>query len=139
VHPATSLGTWLAVAAGSAIGGVFRYALVVSFDQVTKIGPAKGAAAFPYGTLLVNVSGSLLIGAIAGWLVAVDGTDAAWSETRKLFWMAGVCGGFTTFSAFSLQTLGLLQAGNLRLAILYITSSLLGCVLAASLGFLAAR
>ena len=94
---------YLAVAAGSALGGVARYGLsglvARSFGET-----------FPWGTLLVNVLGSFLIGFVAT-LTGPDGRVLVSPVTRQ-FWIPGIFGGFTTFSAFSLQTLSLAQEGE---------------------------
>lgn len=84
---------WLAVAAGGALGSVARYAVKLGF------GPAAG---FPWWTLLVNVVGGLVIGLLA--LAARD-----WPEALRAGVIVGLLGGFTTFSAFSLETLQLLR------------------------------
>jgi CrcB protein len=95
--------TYVLVALGSAIGGVLRYWLsglvANSFGQT-----------FPWGTLVVNVTGSLAIGFFAT-LTAPEGRFLVPSEWRTLF-MIGICGGYTTFSSFSLQTLNLAQDGE---------------------------
>jgi CrcB protein len=94
---------FLAVALGSALGGVARYGLsglvARSFGET-----------FPWGTLIVNVLGSLLIGFVAT-LTGPDGRVLV-SPVTRLFWMSGIFGGFTTFSSFSLQTLTLVQDGE---------------------------
>ena len=92
---------WIAV--GSAVGGVARY--FCSGVAARLIGEA-----FPWGTLIVNVIGSFIIGFIA-MLTAPDGRLFIGSTTR-LGLMAGFCGGYTTFSSFSLQTLNLLNDGQ---------------------------
>lgn len=93
----------VAVAAGSALGGVARYAL--SGVVARSVGES-----FPWGTLVVNVLGSFLIGVVAT-LTGPDGRLLASPVTRQ-FWLIGIFGGFTTFSAFSLQTLALAQDGE---------------------------
>jgi CrcB protein len=94
---------YLAVAAGSALGGAARYGLSGLV--------ARGLGeTFPWGTLVVNVLGSLLIGFVA----TVTGPDGRLlvSPVARQFWMPGIFGGFTTFSSFSLQTLSLVQEGE---------------------------
>ena len=104
---------WLLVALGSAVGGVARYA--ISTLAVRWFG-----AAFPWGTLAVNVVGSAFI----GWLAASLAPQPA---PARLFWMTGICGGFTTFSAFSLETFMLLRQGDPARAVAYMAASLLLC------------
>ncbi|MFP4147352.1 MAG: fluoride efflux transporter FluC [Halorhodospira sp.] len=89
------------VAAGSALGGVSRYGL----DGVMEL---AGGVAFPWGTLLVNALGSLLIGIVAAWSAADPGERTLPGHWRQ-FAVNGFCGGFTTFSIFSLETLALLE------------------------------
>ena len=78
----------------------------------------------PWATLFVNLLGSLLIGMLAGWLVHKGG-----SEQARLFLAVGVLGGFTTFSAFSLELGLMLQRGELAVAAAYALASVLGGVL----------
>ncbi len=85
-------GLLLAAAAGGAIGAAARLAVVVAAMRL--FGPA-----FPWGTMIVNVAGSLLMGLLVGWLA----TRSAGSEAMRAFLATGVLGGFTTFSAFSLD------------------------------------
>jgi CrcB protein len=87
--------------AGSALGGVLRYALT----RLT----LTASVEFPYGTILINVLGSFVIGYF-GTLTLQSGRYAA-SDNIRLFVMVGICGGFTTFSAFSLQTFDLMRSG----------------------------
>jgi len=98
-----SLQLYLLVALGGAIGSIGRYALsgfvAMRFGEV-----------FPFGTLIINVVGSFVIGFFAT-LTAPDGRLFVGAGTRQ-FVMTGVCGGFTTFSSFSLQTLNLMQDGE---------------------------
>ncbi len=91
------------VALGSALGGVARY-------WCTGLVAARFGDAFPWGTIGINVLGSLVIGFFAT-LTAIDGRLPVGADAR-LFVMVGLCGGFTTFSAFSLQTLNLLRDGD---------------------------
>ncbi len=101
------------IALGGALGSVLRYLLVT----------AIGA---PFGTLAVNVLGSLAIGALFVGLGAREG----W----QLFLMTGVLGGFTTFSAFSLDTLKLIEAGQTPQAIAYVAGSVTLSLAAVALG-----
>lgn len=119
---------WVAV--GGAIGSVARVWL--SAAMVAMVG-----GGFPWGTLLINVLGS----AVIGWFAVVGGADGrlAAGDNARAFVMAGLCGGFTTFSAFSLQTLQLLQAGALGRAAAYVFGSVALCLLGVWLGALLAR
>lgn len=122
---------YLAVAAGSVIGGTARWG-------VSELLHGWLGAGFPWGTLFVNVTGSLLIGFYAA-LAGPDGRLFA-SPRQRQFVMAGICGGYTTFSIFSIETVRLAEAGRLDLAGLNASVSLLAWLAAAWLGFiLAAR
>jgi CrcB protein len=116
------------VAIGSAVGGVIRYLLGGAIQRAL-------AASFPLGTLVINVTGSALLGFIFRYALE---TPAVTPEIRALLGV-GFCGGYTTFSTFSYETLTLLEDGDWRRAGLYVGVSLLGSVLAAFLGFMAAR
>jgi CrcB protein len=98
---------YLVVMAGSVIGGVLRAA--ASMLSLAWLG-----AGFPFGTLFVNIAGSFAIGFFAT-LTGPDGRVFAGMHLRQ-FVMTGICGGFTTFSVFSLETFRLAQSGELRLA-----------------------
>ena len=115
----------LAVALGSALGGVARYGLsglvARSFGET-----------FPWGTLIVNVLGSFLIGFVAA-LTGPEGRVLVSPVTRQ-FWMPGIFGGFTTFSSFSLQTLSLAQDGEWTRALANVTLSVALCLLGVWLG-----
>jgi fluoride exporter len=91
---------------------------------------------FPMGTLIINVTGSFLI-AFFGTLTDPDGRFMA-SPNMRTFFMAGVCGGYTTFSSFSLQTLTLAREGEWLYAGLNVLSSVALCLFAAWLGYVAA-
>ncbi len=110
-----ALALYLAVAAGAAIGGTARAAL--SLAALGLAGPG-----FPWGTLLANVGGSFLIGLFAA-LTGPGGRLAASPRTRE-FVMTGFCGGFTTFSMFSLETVSLAAAGAYGTAVLNVAVSL---------------
>ena len=115
---------WIAL--GGALGSLARY--YASDALARAVGPA-----FPWGTLLVNVSGSLLIGFVAGW----EGGNGRLMESAfvRQFVMVGICGGYTTFSAFSLQTLEMLHAGDVGRAGANVAASVLLCVLGAWAGY----
>ena len=114
---------------GSALGGGARY--FVSGFAAQHIGET-----FPFGTLIVNVTGSFVIGFFAA-LTAPDGRVFVGTDTRQ-FVMSGLCGGYTTFSSFSLQTLNLARDGEALLAGANIVLSVVLCLLAVWLGFVAA-
>jgi CrcB protein len=116
---------YLLVAAGGAAGSVARYGLALWVARLT--GPG-----FPWGTVLINITGSFIIGWFAE-LTAPYGRLPASDATRALV-MAGLCGGFTTFSAFSLQTIDLLRAGQTTRAIANVAGSVVLCLLATALG-----
>jgi len=119
----------LAVALGGAVGAVARYGLTGVMHR-TFPGP------FPVGTLTVNIVGGLIVGFLSGVLVARDGGA---DHALRLFLVVGVCGGFTTFSAFSLETVRLMEAGATASAWLSVTAQVVGAVLATALGLWAAR
>ncbi len=121
--------TWLWVMLGSAFGGVSRYWL--SGLAAHHIGET-----FPIGTLIVNIAGSFVIGFFAT-LTGPDGRLFVGTDARQ-FVMTGICGGFTTFSSFSLQTLNLAQDGEWTLAGLNVVLSVAVCLLAVWLGYMAA-
>ena len=121
--------TYLWIALGSALGGAARYGCV-------GLAARWLGAAFPWGTLLVNVSGSLVIGFLAA-LMAPDGRLLATPDTRA-FLMIGILGGFTTFSSFSLETLNLVRDGEWLFAFVNVVLSVLLCLVAVWLGHAAA-
>ncbi|NBC33028.1 MAG: fluoride efflux transporter CrcB [Alphaproteobacteria bacterium] len=121
--------TWLWIALGSAIGGVGRY-------WASGLVAERVGAAFPWGTITVNVVGSFIIGFLAT-LTGPDGRLLVHPDARQ-FLMLGICGGFTTFSSFSLQTLTLLRDGEWLLAAANIALSVAACLAAVVLGHVAA-
>ena len=121
--------TYLLIALGGALGSVLRFFLggVIA---------SRFGDAFPWGTLTINVTGSFLIG-LFFTLTAANGRWQAGGDLR-LFLMTGICGGYTTFSAFSLQTLVLAREGDWRRAGGYIVSSVALCLAGVWLGHLLA-
>lgn len=115
---------WIAL--GSALGGLARYG---ASGWVAR----QWGETFPWGTVLVNISGCFLIGVIACF-AATEGR--VWmSAWQREFLMLGFCGGYTTFSSFSLQTLNLLRDGDWLRATLNVVGSVLGCMIAVWLGY----
>jgi fluoride exporter len=114
------------IAIGGAIGSLCRYVAAMAFT-------AWAGTWLPWGTLLVNVTGSFVIGCAGG--AAVAGAPASAAPFVRYFVMAGLCGGYTTFSAFSLQTVDLLQAGLTGRALLHVFLSVAACVAATWVGY----
>jgi CrcB protein len=120
---------YVLVALGGAIGSAGRFWLAGAVARLT-------GAQFPWGTILINILGSCLIGWLAG--LAVTGRMPHPDATRA-FAMAGICGGFTTFSSFSLQTAELLREGNFAGAAANVFGSMLLCLAATFFGLWLAR
>ncbi|HEV2083908.1 MAG TPA: fluoride efflux transporter CrcB [Gemmatimonadales bacterium] len=118
----------LYVAVGSAIGGVSRYLLGGLVQRMLD-------TTFPAGTLLVNVTGSFLLGAIIRYALE---TPSLTPEVRA-FLTIGFCGGYTTFSTFSYETMALLEDGEWARAGVYITASVILSLIATFLGLALAR
>jgi CrcB protein len=123
------LQMYLAVAAGGAIGTVARF--FVSGVVANAFGQT-----FPWGTLIINVTGSFVIG-FFGTLTGPDGRVMVSGTTRQ-FVMVGLCGGYTTFSSFSLQTLNLVEDGEWLSAAGNIFGSVILCLLFVWLGAISA-
>ncbi len=117
----------LLVFAGGGAGSVIRY-LVSTFFTCTP-------NSFPLATFIVNVSGSLLIGILMGIFIH----DAAIQENWKLLLVTGFCGGFTTFSAFSKESFLMIQNQQWSMCIMYVMLSVILCIVATALGFLAVK
>jgi CrcB protein len=113
----------LLIGTGSFIGGIFRH-LLSQFIQT------KLLSTFPFGTLGVNITGCFIIG-----LVFALSEQTNMTSELRLFLATGICGGFTTFSAFSNETYILLRSGQLGYAIVYITASVVLGVLATLIGY----
>jgi CrcB protein len=103
---------YLIVFLGAGIGGALRHGVNVMSGRLFGLG-------FPYGTLIVNVVGSFLMGALAGWFAFRPGTD----QHVRLFLTTGILGGFTTFSAFSLDAALLVERHDYALAAGYVAGS----------------
>ncbi|MFO1514425.1 MAG: fluoride efflux transporter CrcB [Verrucomicrobiota bacterium] len=119
--------TYLLVASGGALGSVGRYWL-------SGVVAARVGEMFPWGTLVVNVTGSFVIGLLAA-VTEPEGRLLA-SPDFRLFFMIGVCGGYTTFSSFSLQTLNLLRDGEWLYAGGNVLLSVILCMVGVWLGYL---
>ena len=120
--------TLASIAAGGAIGSILRY--LVQIQCVYWFG-----SKFPYGTIVVNTGGSLLIGFLS--IVLLERYIV--SDEIRLALLTGLLGGFTTFSAFSLETLDLVQQGSFLGAVGNITLSIALCIVACFLGVTLAR
>lgn len=118
---------FLLVAAGGAVGSMLRYAIVQYGSKVWNL-------SFPLATLGINALGSFVIGLLAGWIATHPGDGNA--ENIRPLLMAGLCGGFTTFSAFSLESFDLIKNGQGMMAFAYIALSVLLCLAATALGYM---
>ncbi len=118
------MATTLWIALGGALGSVARYWIALWAIPISR--------SLPWGTILINIAGSFAIG-FFGTLTLAHGRHPV-PETARLFFMVGVCGGFTTFSSFSLQTLDLLRMGAPGRALINIAASVLLCLGAVAIG-----
>lgn len=109
---------------GSFIGGIFRYLLSQTIQT-------RFLSAYPFGTFTVNIIGCLIVGIIFG-LSEKFNVSPEW----RLFLATGICGGFTTFSSFSLETMNMLKDGQYLYSFLYISSSVILGLIAVYLGML---
>jgi CrcB protein len=103
---------YLIVFLGAGLGGAARHGVNVLAVRLLGFN-------FPYGTVMVNVAGSLIIGLLAGWFAHRADPGQAW----RLFLTTGILGGFTTFSAFSLDAALMWERGQMGMALVYIASS----------------
>jgi fluoride exporter len=116
------------IAAGGALGSATRYLLGTAIQERTP-------SSFPVGTLVINISGSLLLGFLARYAFG----GASVSPEIRLFLTTGFCGGYTTFSAFSYETVRLFEEGDQGRALLYVALSVVLSIAATWLGFSLAR
>jgi len=101
---------------GAGAGGVLRH-------FVNILSARWCGTDFPFGTLVINVTGSILMGALVGWLAFK--AEANWSQPLRLFVATGILGGYTTFSTFSLETILLIERNQIGMAAAYVGGSLL--------------
>jgi CrcB protein len=118
---------WL-VAFGGALGSVARYG-------VSSLVQARAGTLFPFGTFVVNLTGSLLLGFVLRYALE---TPSVTPEMRALL-TTGFCGGYTTFSTFTYETAALMEEGDWRRAALYVAASVLVSLAGMFVGFAAAR
>ncbi len=116
-----TLKNFLLVGLGGGIGAMLRFFVAGIWK----------AGNFPFHTLFINIVGSLVIGLIFGLGIKTEQL----SEQMKLFIATGICGGFTTFSAFSLENMLMLKSGNYLMASLYIFASVAICIVAVFMGY----
>ena len=121
---------FLLVAAGGALGSMARYGLGVTFMRLAP------AAAWPWATLGANVLGGLVMGLLVGWLALRAG---AGQESVRLFAAVGLLGGFTTFSAFSLETVLMIERRQFAMAGGYVALSVVLSITALFIGLMVAR
>ncbi|WP_088310179.1 fluoride efflux transporter CrcB [Novosphingobium sp. B 225] len=126
-NPPTFMASSLFVALGGGIGAWLRY--LASRLTIQTLGPVA-ASAFPWATLAVNLIGSMVMGLLAGWLARYGHGGEQW----RLLLGVGVLGGFTTFSAFSLELVTMINRGATGTALLYALVSVAGGVVGLFLG-----
>ncbi|HEY4028757.1 MAG TPA: fluoride efflux transporter CrcB [Caulobacteraceae bacterium] len=119
-----SFTTCLVVMLGGALGALARYGIGVLALPIS--------GQLPWGTIIINITGSFVIG-LFGTLTLASGRFPV-SETIRLFVMIGLCGGYTTFSSFSLQTLDLMRNGGLDRAAINVALSVVLCIAAVAAG-----
>ena len=122
---------YLLAGMGGAIGSIGR---VLMSNFLTRFAGEE----FPFGTIAVNVTGSILMGVLAGYGESEPG-KLLFSQSARTFLMIGLLGGYTTFSSFSLQTFLLIEQGNMTGAFLNVLLSVLLCLAGIWVGFMAIR
>ena len=120
---------FLLVGAGGAIGAMARFGFATLFTRLWPLG-------FPLATLLINIIGSAAMGMVMGLLAKFT---PSWSEPARLLLAVGILGGFTTFSAFSLETIALIERGDWLMGGLYVLLSVALCLIGLYLGLLLTR
>jgi fluoride exporter len=124
------MGAFLIVFFGAGIGGCLRYGVNLGTARYWGLG-------FPWGTLIVNIIGSAAMGAIVAWLAVR--AEHPLSEQARLFLTTGILGGFTTFSAFSLDAVALWERGDMGLAMAYLAASIVLSIGGLAVGLMLAR
>jgi CrcB protein len=115
---------------GGGLGAILRHGVNLASGRLWGV-------AFPFGTLSVNIVGSFAMGLLIAWFVLRS--DESTTQALRLFWATGVLGGFTTFSAFSLDSVLLWERGEALLAAGYVAASVMGSILALMAGFALVR
>jgi fluoride exporter len=126
----TPMKSYLLVFLGAGVGGAARHAVNVGCGRLC-------GTEFPWGILFINVTGCLAMGLIAGWLAFK--AQIAWSQDLRLFLTTGMLGGYTTFSAFSLDFATLWERGAHSFAIVYVLASVVLSLAAVFLGLTIVR
>lgn len=119
---------YLIVFLGAGFGGALRHGINIATVRLLGVG-------FPLGTLVINVTGSLVMGVLVGWFAVKGDPGQSW----RLFLTTGILGGFTTFSTFSLDTVSLYQRGEAGMAVLYVLASVTASLAGLFFGLLLVR
>jgi fluoride exporter len=122
--------SYLLVFVGAGLGGALRHGVNLFAARLLGFG-------LPWGTLIVNVAGGFAMGVLAGWLALKAGD--AWTQPVRLFVATGVLGGFTTFSAFSLDAVLLWERGQTAVAVAYVLASVVLSILGLVVGLFVLR
>lgn len=119
---------WIPVAVGGMLGTLARFSL-------QQLVPTRAPVAFPLMTLLINISGSMVLGLVMGYALAGGGSGSRAEAAVAI----GFCGAFTTMSAFAFETLTLLQSGQWARAGVYAGTTMVGSIAAAALGIMVSQ